>query len=128
MFGNKAEKAARAEAADAAVQRLLALSVADLAAEIMPVFGPGGASTRMGQRIGTLQIVNWLLSSGPRGTGQFKQLRGPVREGVQALEHAGLVMRVQLGGGDTCLQATRLGLTALAEGSAGSYLSPQAAS
>jgi hypothetical protein len=75
----------------------------------MPVFGPGGASTKMGQRIGTLQIANWLLSSGPRGTGQPRQLLDPVREGVQALENAGLVHRTELGGGSSYLQATGLG-------------------
>jgi hypothetical protein len=122
MFGNKAEKAAKAAEAQAAAERLIALPAADLAVEIMPVFGPGGASTKMGQRIGTLQIANWLLSSGPRGTGQLKQLLEPVREGVQVLENAGLVLRTNLGEGSSYLQATRLGQTALTEGSVRKHL------
>jgi hypothetical protein len=47
MFGDKAEKAARAAEAQAAAERLIALPAADLAVEIMPVFGPGGASARL---------------------------------------------------------------------------------
>jgi hypothetical protein len=94
----------------------------------MPVFGPGGASTKMGQRIGTLQIANWLPSSVPRGTGQLKQVLEPVREGVQVLENAGLVLRRNLGEGSSYLQVTRLGETALAEGSVRKYLHPGSAS
>jgi len=88
----------------------------------------GGASAKAGQRIGTLQVANWLLSFGPRGTGQLKLLLDPVRECLQALEHVGLVQRVELGEGSSCVQATRLGLAALAEGSVRSYLSPATAS
>ena len=129
MFGNKAQKAARAAEADAVIQRLLALPVADLAVEIMPVFGPGGVRSKISLGMGTREIVSWLLSSGERGTVQVRQLwqlLGPVREGLQALEHAGLVLRVQ-SGDSSYVQATRLGLAALAEGSVRSYLSPKAA-
>lgn len=121
MFGNKAEKAARLAAADEWLQRLLDLSVADLAAEIMPAFGPGGASKKIGARIGTLQVVLWLMRQGPHAGGQFKAIIDPVREGLQALEHAGLILRVQSGDSSYC-QATRLGLTALSDGSVRSYV------
>ncbi len=121
MFGNKAEKAARLAAADEWLQRLLDLSVTDLAAEIMPAFGLGGVSKKTGARISTLQAVVWLLSQGPRAGGQFKAILDPAREGSQALEHAGLVLRVQ-SGDSSYWQATRLGMTALAEGSVRSHL------
>jgi hypothetical protein len=83
--------------------------------------GPGGVSKKMGARVGVLQIVLWLRSQGPVAGAQFKAIIDPVREGVQVLEHAGLVLRVQ--SGDTGYwQATRLGLTALADGSVRRYL------
>ena len=122
MFGNKEEKAARQAAADEWLQGLLALSVADLAVEIMPAFGPGGVSKKMGARVGMLQVVLWLRSQGPSASGQFKTIIDPVREGVQALEHAGLVVRVQ-SGDSSYWQSTRLGVTALAEGTVRSYVS-----
>jgi hypothetical protein len=42
VFGNRGEKAAREEAAGAEAQRLMALPVADFAAELMRAFGAGG--------------------------------------------------------------------------------------
>src|SRR5713226_6476248 len=85
MFGKKDERAARSAAARESADRLLSLPVADLAAEIMPAFGPDGVSTKYGQRIGALQVANWLLKQYPRGTGQLKELLNPVREALQAL-------------------------------------------
>ena len=99
MFGKKNERAARGAAAREAADSLLSLPVAALAAEIMPAFGPDGVSTKYGQRIGALQVANWLLKQYPRGTGQLKELLNPVREALQALEHAELILRRPLGGG-----------------------------
>jgi|ERR1022692_1373699 hypothetical protein len=122
MFGNKQEKAAQDAAARAEADRLVALPVAELAAAIMPVFGPNGAPTTGGRRIGALQVANWLMSSQPRGASHLKELLGPVREGVQALENAGLVMRTPLGEGSFSLNATRTGEAALADGSVRQHL------
>ena len=122
MFGNREEKAAQAAAAQAEADRLLALPVADLAAEIMPVFGPSGASTKGGQRIGSLQAANWIMHSYPGRGKHLKELLDPVREGLQALEHAELVQRISLGQGSSHVVATRLGKTALEEGTVREYL------
>ena len=42
LFGNKADKQAKTAVAEAESQRLLALSLPELAAEVMPAFGPVG--------------------------------------------------------------------------------------
>ena len=48
--------------------------MADFAAAIMPVFGPNGAPTTGGRRIGTLQVAHWLMSGQPRGASNLKAL------------------------------------------------------
>ena len=122
MFGSKQQKAAQDAAARAEVARLTSLSAPDLAAEIMKGFGPGGVPTTGGRRISPLSIASWLMKPFPRGGIQVKDLLGPVKEGVQALENAGLVLREPLGEGAYCLAATRLGETALAGGSVREHL------
>jgi hypothetical protein len=116
LFGKSEEKAAQEAAAEAEVERLNALPVATLAAEIMPAFGPDGPRSAGGRGINILQVANWLIASYPRGTKYLQQLQTPVREGVQALEHAGLVQRWGPASAGSRLSATRLGETALAEG------------
>jgi hypothetical protein len=49
-------------------------------------------------------------------------LLDPIREGLQALEHAELVQRISLGQGSSHVVATRFGETALAEGTVRQYL------
>jgi hypothetical protein len=61
MFGNKDKKAHDASAAQAALDRLLALPVSELAA-------------------------NSLTKQGPRVSGSVMSLLGPAQEGLQALE------------------------------------------
>ena len=122
MFSKRDERAAHSAAARESADRLLSLPVADLAAEIMSAFGPNGVSTKYGQRIGALQVANWLLKQYPRGTGQLKELLNPVREGLQALEHAELILRRPLGDGNFEWQVTRLGESALADGSVSQHL------
>jgi hypothetical protein len=125
-FGNREAKAAQAEAAQAETDRLVALPVADLAAEIMPAFGPDGLQTRSGHRQGPMEITSWLLASFPGKVKYRQPLLGPVIEGLQALEHAGLVERRSFGGGTaSTYHASRLGQTALDEGSVRRYVEPQ---
>ena len=63
MFGNKGEKAAQDVAVSAEIERLISLPVADLAAEMMPAFGPdgprvpGGGDCLPGDRMSTGQTV-----------------------------------------------------------------------
>jgi len=114
LFGNKEEKVAQDQAAKAEADRLQALSATQLAEEVMPAFGPEGA--RPGNEINILQVMSWLMSSYPRGTKYLTQLRDPTWEAIQALENAGLVIRMGSGGQGGRLKATSLGETALAEG------------
>lgn len=124
LFGNKDEKRAREAAASAETERLVRLSVADLAAEIMPAFGPDGLQTRSGHRQGPVEISTWLLSSFSSSVKYRQPVLGPVIESLQALEHAGLVQRRGFGdnGASATYHATRLGETALADGSVRQHL------
>jgi hypothetical protein len=120
LFGKSEEKAAQAEAAKAEAERLLALSAAEMGEAVMPAFGADGA--RPGHELNSLQIMSWLMSSHPGGTKYLTKLRDPTREGIQALENAGLVIQMGPGGPGARLKATSLGETALAEGTVGDYL------
>ncbi|HUO71750.1 MAG TPA: hypothetical protein VMU39_13325 [Solirubrobacteraceae bacterium] len=121
MFGNKEEKRAQDAAAEAEVERLTALPVEDLAAEILPAFGPDGPGK--GERsINILQIASFMVRTFPRGASHIRPLLEPLREGVQRLEHSELV-RTQLkstGGGRTVI--TRRGLEAVASGKVREYV------
>ena len=120
LFGKSEEKAAEEAAAEAEADRLLSLPVPELAAEVMAAFGPEGA--RPGHELNILQVMNWMMSSYPGGTKYLKQLQQPVREAIQALENAGLVVRMGAGGPGARLKATRLGDQALAEGKVAEHL------
>jgi hypothetical protein len=122
MFGNKQEKADQDAVARIEADRLLALPVPDFAAEVMRAFGPGGVPTTGGRRVGTLQIAVWLMKPFPRGSTHLKVLLDPIREGLQALENAGLVLRRHLGQGSSEYVATRVGESALADGSVRQHL------
>jgi hypothetical protein len=122
MFGNKQEKADQDAAALVEAERLLGLPVPDLAAEIMRAFGPGGVPTTGGRRIGLLPIAAWLMRPFPRGSSHIKVLLDPVREGLQALLNAGLIIRRGLGQSSSDYVATRLGESALADGTVRQHL------
>jgi hypothetical protein len=124
LFLSKAEKSA----ARAAAERLKGLSPADLAAEIMPVFGPDGPPLRRLHwwRPGGfewMQICDWLMRAHPRGFRQRPRLRRAVTRSLHVLEDAGLIENrhrwAQVGASGAKLKATIQGLTALAEGSVG---------
>jgi hypothetical protein len=122
LFGNKEDKVAQEAAAKAEAGRLGALSVAELAAEMMPAFGADGPGRGSRHEVNVLQVANWLMSPYPRGTKFLGELEQPVREGIQALEHAGLVQRWGEPSAGGRLSATRLGEAALADGSVRQYL------
>jgi hypothetical protein len=92
----------------------------ELAEVLMPAFGPDGP--KPGSYLNQLQVASWLMSSYPRGTKYLKELREPIMEGLQDLENVGLIVGRSRGGGASLLKATRLGETALAEGTVGDYL------
>jgi hypothetical protein len=119
LFGNREEKAAKDAAAQGEVDRLLALSPTEFAAEIMPAFGPDGLNAGAGHRQGPMEVTGWLMSSYSSSSKYRQPLLGPVIEGLQALEHAGLVGQRGFGSGGSAstYHATRAGEEALGDGS-----------
>jgi hypothetical protein len=119
LFGNREKKAAKDAAAQGEVERLLALPVPELSGAIMPAFGPNGLNAGAGHRQGPIEVTGWLLSSFSSSSKYRQPLLGPVIEGLQALEHAGLVGQRGFGSGGSAstYHATRAGEEALADGS-----------
>jgi hypothetical protein len=103
------EAAARAEAA-----RLASLPAPELAAEIMPAFGPNGPDQGDPPELNFLQIADWLMRAHPRGARHMRALESPIRGSVELLEVAGLVQRR---GQSNRLSPTPVGQGALADGS-----------
>jgi hypothetical protein len=116
LFGGKTEKRATAAATEAESARLVGLPVRELAAEVMPAFGPKGINAKSGHRQGPMEVVSWLL---PDASVKYRQpILGPVTEALGVLEHADLLTRRSFGthGQASTYHATRLGNEALAEG------------
>jgi hypothetical protein len=115
------------DAADAAAQaevtRLAALAPNQIAAELLPAFGPEGAKSK--GRLGTapMQLIEWLMTDYGRGA-STKPLVLAVLVGMSALERAGLVTETVsgTGSGGKMYSLTPLGEQALTEGTAGNYL------
>lgn len=123
------------DAARAEVQRLRDLSPADLAVEIMPAFGPGGASIErkliwyLPRGLEVLQICDWLMRSYGRGYRSRPRLRDPVTRALHLLEDADLIENRQrwtrIGAVAATPGATPLGVAALADGSVRERVSAQ---
>src|SRR5262249_53539626 len=94
------------------------LPAADLAAELMPGFGARGPGRGARREVNLLQLSNWLMCSFPGGARYVRDLVRPTREAVQALEGAGLIERLGHASIGQRFAATRLGQTAIADGSA----------
>ena len=122
LFRKREQKIAQEAAAEAECERLIALSAADLAAELLPAFGP--AQKRPAQSL--VGACLWLTSSFPGGKKYLLDVKRPVEEAVQTLENAGLFTgRVRSGGSghaQTIINITHLGETALAEDNVRRYL------
>jgi hypothetical protein len=120
LFHKSDEKLAKEAAAQAEFERLNSLSPAELGVELMPAFGPDGPRGHgPNGGINILQALFWLNQAHfPSGISYIKQLQEPVREAIQALDHAGLVL-TSAGPQGAWTSATRLGLAALADGSLG---------
>jgi hypothetical protein len=121
LFGKRNDNHDDIAAARAEADRLTALPVSRLAAEILPAFGPGGPGED-GKEIGTFQVAMYLMADFPRGNQFAKQLFEPVGEGIQALENAGLVERRVRNIGGSVVHVTRLGNEALEAGTADAHL------
>ncbi len=118
LFGNRGEKAAQEEAAQAEAARLAALSPGQLAIQLLPAFGSGEKKPIRG----SLMAASWLMSSYPRGDSYLKELTGPVKAAIQALEHAGLVEINARNIGGSLVSITEAGELALSEGTVATAL------
>jgi hypothetical protein len=114
LFGDKKQDQDSDTGVEGEVQRLNALALPALASEVMVRgFGPecpaddGRPSVRM--------ITDLLVPGGARlEQGAYQGLNELIGEGMQVLEHAGLVLPTVWGGkGGLYFVATRLGKTAL---------------
>jgi hypothetical protein len=114
LFGgkNKLEKQAEDAAAKGEADRLVGLPVSELAAAILPAFGPDGPG-KGDKEIGTLQVGMFLMRDFPRGNQYVKQLVQPIHEGFQALENSGLIERRVHNIGGSNVVVTRAGLDSL---------------
>ena len=94
LFHTSDDKIAKQATAQAEFDRLNALSPADLALEVMPAFGPDGPHGHgPNGGINILQALLWLNEAHfPSGISYISKLQEPVREAIQALDHAGLVL------------------------------------
>ncbi|HWH19612.1 MAG TPA: hypothetical protein VN671_03700 [Solirubrobacterales bacterium] len=116
LFGskNKEDRRAADAAAKAEADRLVALPVPDLAAEILPAFGPDGPG-KGDKEIGTLGIGMFLLRDHPQSSRYVKQLVGPIREGIQALENEGMIERRVRNIGGSTVSVTRAGMARIGQ-------------
>jgi hypothetical protein len=125
LFGNREGKSEKEAVAGAELDRLVALSLPELGAEIMPAFGTDGLQARSGHRQGPAEVTKWLMSSFSGKTKYTQPLLRPVMEGLQALDNAGLVESRGFGdrGAASTYHPTRAGEEALADGSVARRLS-----
>ncbi|HZL47411.1 MAG TPA: hypothetical protein VFC30_00175 [Solirubrobacteraceae bacterium] len=125
LFGKRDKKAAEQEAASAEFERLSALSPQELAAELMPAFGPDGPDAEHGTPgLEIMNVLTWLLRDQPGAmTKYMPKLQQPVLAGIQSLVTAGLIVDGGRGKtNSTYWCATALGETTLNEGTVREYL------
>jgi hypothetical protein len=123
LFRKSEEKAAREEAGRVEFEHLMALPVAELARDLMPAFGPDGLKLLHGPAwgINLLQLAGWVgRTYCPSGAVHARELMEPVREALQTLENAGLVLPTPRHRDSWTV--TRLGETALADGTVPDHL------
>jgi hypothetical protein len=116
LFRRSPEKAERKAAAKREIERLRALSVDDLAVNLLPGLGPDGPTH--GQSVTRQQLCRYLLPDHP-GAGQMDtlDLMAAVRRALDRLHGAGLVDTISVQR-EPYWQITPLGETTLADGTA----------
>jgi hypothetical protein len=114
LFRRNEEKAARKAAANVEIERLRALPVDDLAADLMVGLGPEGPTH--GTSIRVQQLCEYLLRDYP-GAGQMNTLNlsAPVNKALDMLHDVGLVAPISVTRSPVW-RITPLGEIALAEG------------
>ena len=114
LFRRSEEKAARKAAAKQEIERLRALSVDDLAADLLPGLGPDGPTH--GTSVWPQQLCQYLLRDYP-GAGRMDtlDLMARVNRALDTLDDAGLVRTISVQR-TPLWQITSLGERVLAEG------------
>jgi hypothetical protein len=121
---NRGDKHAESDAiAQAEVDRLVALTPAELGVELMAAFGPDGAKAKGKLGVAPMQVIQWLMRSVGRGV-STKPLVSAVPAGLQAMTNAGLLEArgSGIGTGTFTYRLTPVGEKALAEGTGATYL------
>lgn len=114
LFRRSEEKAAQKAAAKQEIERLRALSVDDLAADLLPGLGPDGPTH--GTSLWPQQLCQYLLRDYP-GAGRMAtlELMARVNRALDTLDDAGLVRTISVQR-TPLWQITSLGERVLAEG------------
>ncbi len=123
---DKSDKYAASDAiAQAEVDRLVALTPAELGVEMLAAFGPDGAKHKGKHDVAPIQVIFWLMRSVGRGV-STKPLVPVVPNGLRAMVNAGLLEArgSGIGTGTNTYRLTPVGDKALADGTAASYLNP----
>jgi hypothetical protein len=115
LFGNKEEKRAKEAAGAAEVERLVGLSADELAAELLPAFGPDGAKSKGRQGTPPMQIIQWLMRDHPYHP-SLKPLVDSVLAALEKMVGDGLLSRSTsgIGTGAQSFKLTPLGESTLA--------------
>lgn len=117
-------------AARADVKRFIEMPPAELAATLMPVFGPGGPPVRKpwwgAQGIEVLQVCDWLMRDHKQGYRERPHVRDAVTRALHLLDNAGLIENTRrwarLGALGATLRPTALGEAVIAEGTVREHL------
>jgi hypothetical protein len=114
LFRRSEEKVARKAAAKREIERLRALSIDDLAVDVLPGLGPDGPTH--GHSVTRQQLCRYLLADHP-GAGQMDtlDLLLPVRKALERLEGCGLVYPISVQR-EPVWQITALGEATLTDG------------
>lgn len=126
LFGKgKPEEGERVDAPPPRLEaeRLLTMSVAELAAEILPWWDEQPRDNSPSGENGIAEIVVWLTGSKPGVPALAQPESRAVEEAIQRLEHAALLVRRFSISGGSRLRLTRLGEAALADGKVPEHLS-----
>jgi hypothetical protein len=120
LFRKSKKKVAAEAAMQSEIDRLKALSTEDLAVALLPALGPDGVDPRSSLRV--QQLCEYLVSEFP-GAGKLQPLRlmPRVNEALAKLHQAELVSSLSLQRSPVW-RITRLGETALAEGTTEQHL------
>jgi hypothetical protein len=124
--GDKVDKYAGRDAiAQAEVDRLVALTPAELGVELLPAIGADGAKARNKIGVAPMQVIQWLMRSVGRGVSS-KPLVPAILAGLSAMQNAGLLEArgSGIGTGTNTYCLTPVGEQALADGTGASCLNP----